>query len=70
MTPSDIKQARQTLGLTQEQMASALNLTHYKTYGKWETGEREPNTVAVTAIEMLLYMQQVGALEGWMERQG
>lgn len=69
MTPADIKQARQTLGLSQSAMSRALGLTSVMTYSKWETGERAPNAAAIASIEMLLYMQRQGVLTGWLEQQ-
>lgn len=69
MTPADIKQARQTLGLSQSAMSRALVLTSVMTYSKWETGERVPNAAAIASIEMLLYMHSAGVLDGWMAHQ-
>jgi len=73
MTATEIKRARQTLGLSQSELAAALGI-HKMTLAKWETGERSPGAAAVTAIEMLLHMREqelagnAKTYTDWMER--
>ena len=67
MTPSQIKQARQTLGLSQTEMCNALRLTSVMTYAKWEQGASKPTSSAIASIEMLLYMKSRGELDGWLQ---
>ncbi|MFM5713761.1 helix-turn-helix domain-containing protein [Aeromonas allosaccharophila] len=66
MNSSQIKQARQSLGLSQTEMCKALRLTSVMTYAKWEQGTSKPTSSAVASIEMLLYMKSCGALDGWI----
>lgn len=69
MSPEQIKLARQSLGLSQTQMCQALRLTSVMTYAKWEQGTNRPTAASVAAIEMLLYMQSNGLLDGWIKSQ-
>lgn len=66
MTQKYVREARSTLGLSQSQMTRALGLTSVMTYTKWESGVNKPNAAALAAIEMLLYMNSVGVLDGWI----
>ncbi|MGL5225809.1 MAG: helix-turn-helix domain-containing protein [Aeromonas sp.] len=66
MTPEQIKQARQSLGLSQIKMSKALGLTTVMTYAKWESGESKPTASAAASIKMVCYMAQCGVLDGWM----
>lgn len=66
MTPGQIKQARQKLGFSQTQMRKALGLTSVTTYAKWEQGQCAPTSSAIAAVEMLLYMESRGVLDGWV----
>ena len=67
MTPDQIKQARQTLGLNQSEMARAMGVNRV-TYTKWERGEQVITAGPTAEIEMLLYMQRCGVLAGWLDR--
>lgn len=67
MTPSQIKQARQTLGLNQSEMARAMGVNRV-TYTKWERGEQSITAGPKTEIYMLLYMHGTGVLDGWLDR--
>lgn len=53
MTPAQLKQARQSLGLSVSQLADVLN-TEPRTIRRWEDGTRQPNPVAVRVMEWLL----------------
>lgn len=52
MTPAELKEARRSLGLTQQELAGVLGV-HPISISKWELGEREikrPIELAVRAI--------------------
>jgi DNA-binding XRE family transcriptional regulator len=68
VTPNEIKQARQSLGLSQTDMASAMGVNRV-TYTKWERGEQGITAGPKTEINMLLYMQRCNTLNGWLIRQ-
>ena len=68
MTPADIKNARLALGLSQTQMCKAMGLTSVMTYAKWEQGTTKPNASAISAIEMLIYMHEIGVIDGWIAK--
>ena len=53
MTPIEIKQARQQLGLSVNAMAQRLGIDR-NTYGKWERGEQRAPAIAATAIRWLV----------------
>lgn len=53
MTPAEIKQARQSLGLSVNTMAQRLGIDR-NTYGKWERGEQRAPAIAATAIRWLV----------------
>ena len=52
-TPSAIRDARQRLGLTQEQFAHALGVT-FSTVNRWENGHVIPSRLAEAAIRSLV----------------
>lgn len=54
MTPAE---ARQKLGLSQQEMAQAMNV-HYMTWRKWERGERRPDNAAVRLMELLCWLHE------------
>lgn len=57
MTPSEFRQAREALGLTQSELARALKMTgrdSARTIRKWENGNPPPPGPAQVAIELLL----------------
>lgn len=56
MTPQEFKQARQSLGLSQSQIAAILGMgdSGDRTVRKWENGERSPNQIACTAVQWLV----------------
>ena len=53
MTPDDIKNARKTLGLTQEGFARRIGVTT-STVQKWEQGVRPVSNIAKTFIDSIL----------------
>ncbi len=53
MTPSQIKQARQSLGLTQAKLASTISIKLDK-LKSWESGRYGISDEAATAIQWLL----------------
>ncbi len=53
MTPAEILQARQSLGLSVTVMAQRLGIDR-NTYGKWERGEQRAPAIAATAIRWLV----------------
>jgi DNA-binding transcriptional regulator YiaG len=53
MTPAEILQARQSLGLSVNVMAQRLGIDR-NTYGKWERGEQRAPAIATTAIRWLV----------------
>lgn len=69
MTPSEIKQARQSLWLNQSEMALAMGV-HRVTYTKWERGESAITAAPATMIRMLLHMQSKGVLNSWLDTLG
>ena len=52
MTPPDFKQARQSLGLTQQQLADTLDCS-LSSIGKWERGEVVIPVVVALAMTAL-----------------
>ena len=52
MTPAE---ARRALGLSQQEMARAMNV-HYMTWRKWERGEREPDNAAKRLMDLLVFL--------------
>lgn len=53
MTPEQILQSRQSLGLSVNAMAHRLGIDR-NTYGKWERGEQRAPAIAATAIRWLV----------------
>ena len=43
MTPADIRAARETLGLTQAQLAAVMGLRGQGAVSEWERGKRQPD---------------------------
>jgi len=54
MTPEAIKRARQTLKLSQAQLAASLGLSRAKTISEWERGVKTPQPYIALAIAHLL----------------
>ncbi|MGL4756213.1 MAG: helix-turn-helix transcriptional regulator [Aeromonadaceae bacterium] len=69
MTKTQIKQARQSLGLNQSEMAKAMGVNRV-TYTKWERGEQSITAGPSTEIEMMLYMMDSGIIGGWLLKMG
>lgn len=58
MTPSEIKQARQQLGLTQVAMAKAMGIGTRK-WERWEGGHSPISPEGARLVEMLLERESV-----------
>lgn len=54
MTPTDIKQARQSLGLTQDQLAAVMGLRGKQTISEWERGVRNADAANVRLLQAYL----------------
>lgn len=57
MTPAQIRKARRTLGLSQNQMAEAVGLRgrdSARTVRRWEHGDFKPSGAVVMIIKQLL----------------
>ena len=52
MTPEEIKEARESLGLNKKQMAERLGVDR-DTYYKWEAGKRSLPAIGATAIKLI-----------------
>jgi DNA-binding transcriptional regulator YiaG len=56
MTPTEIRQHREALGLTCDELAKKLGYTHAQrrsTISRWETGERTPPPSAIILLKKL-----------------
>ena len=54
MTPAEIRQARETLGLKQRELARALGLARYSTVSDWERGVKPISTTAALLLRAYL----------------
>jgi DNA-binding transcriptional regulator YiaG len=54
MTPAEILQARQSLGLSRKQFAELLGLRNHQKVAKWEQGVYQISDEGATLIRMLL----------------
>ena len=56
MTPDQFKQARQSLGLSQERLAAIWNMgaNGGRSIRRWECGERPVNPIAAYAIRLMV----------------
>ena len=52
MTPDEIIEKREALGLTQAQLAHRIGVSH-TTVWRWEAGQSSPSRLAETAIRKL-----------------
>lgn len=57
MTKEELRQRRKALGYSQKQMGALLNIP-WRTYAKWETGERGMSSIVQSHIA-----QQISKLE-------
>jgi len=64
MKDNNFKEARQTLGLTQQKMADLCGI-HRMTWVKWERGEQKPPAIARTHVKCLLWLNEQGLLDSW-----
>ena len=53
-TPIDVKQIRDALELTQEQLAHRLGVS-YPTVNRWENGKTKPSPLAVEKLSRLAH---------------
>ena len=55
MTAHEFKDARNSLGLSQAELASILGMGKHgdRTIRRWENGERQPNPIACRALEWI-----------------
>lgn len=60
MTPEQIKQARQEMGLTQAAMAKRLGILERK-WKRWEYGESPISDEGATLIKLLLEHERVAS---------
>ena len=58
MKPSEFKDARISLGLSQSKMASALGLKTSRAIRQFESGEREVSGPVAKLVDMLLAQKQ------------
>ncbi len=61
------KQARLTLGLTQEEMAAACK-ANIGTITKWDQGQRSPRGPSERLLELWLELKKDGLFEKYLER--
>lgn len=54
MTPEQIKAARETLGLSQAQLAEVMALRGRAAISEWESGKRKPDPRSVKLIQAYL----------------
>ena len=54
MTPAEIRQARETLGLDQDELAHALGYSRYSTVSDWERGVKPINATAALLLQAYL----------------
>ena len=57
MTATDIKAFRDALGLTQEELAERIGVTH-SAISQWESGKKKPRPVV---LKMLTYLRDEAA---------
>ena len=62
----DSKKAREQLGLSINEMASAMGI-HRQTWVKWERGERDPGAAALRLIGTLLWLKKKKMLNKYIE---
>ena len=60
-----VNEARQTLGLSQSEFASAMNASK-RTVEKWEQGERSPNPLVMKQIRVMLWFHSNGKWDDYL----
>ena len=65
MTELNVKQARQTLELSQSEFAAALNASK-RTIEKWEQGERSPSPLVMKQIRVMLWLHSEGKWDDYL----
>lgn len=53
MTPEQFKEARRSLGYSQQGLAEEWGMADGRTIRRWESGERPLNPIAVYAISLM-----------------
>lgn len=66
MTPADLKAIRESFGFSQAHFARLLRVDR-ATWHQWESGRHSPPAIAITAIQMLLFLRERGMVLDWME---
>lgn len=56
MTPQEFKQAREQLGLTQQEMADKLRLSSGRVIRMYESGDREVSGTIILLVDLLLWL--------------
>lgn len=64
-TPDQLTRARQRLGLSPTQMATALGVS-YDTYKDWQSGRNTIKPLTERAVQMLIFMKDAGALYDYL----
>jgi len=62
---NDFKEARLTLGLTQQKMADLCGI-HLQTWVKWERGEQKSPAIARQHVKTLLWLLDKNLLEKYI----
>ena len=63
MKQANVKELRRRLGITQKRFAEELGVT-LATVGRWECGLREPSSLAVRAVELLVEVDRLSQITG------
>jgi len=71
MTPNELNEARQKLGLSIQQMADAMDV-HRDTWGKWARGDRKPDRAAVQLVRLMVWLHdnRAATLAKWLDHVG
>lgn len=65
MIHTELKQARETLGLNIKEMAQALDVSR-STYNHWERGERRMTGASPQAVRLLMFVHEWGLIENFL----
>ncbi|MBT3807644.1 MAG: hypothetical protein HOG03_24105 [Desulfobacula sp.] len=67
MKPSKIKQARLTLGFTQQKISGIMGI-HIKLWQKWEQGSQGISAAPAMFLRLILVLAKMGILEKCLKR--